>query len=263
MNFTKNNQNRFKLWNNLWRNFSSLPSSWILYASTDILVINKPSGLAVQGGLTCANNLNSMVFEYVRSNSHENIKPFLLHRLDKDTSGVVLFAINEKAAAFYSKLFRERKIKKEYVAVVHKATQSKLKRDEIQRISYPLVNEQVGSFDRTYVDVQRGKEAITDCKLIAEDDSRKYLLLKLMPQTGRKHQLRVHCAFLNHPIVGDNKYGLYQSKRSTLSDKSKLCLHALSISFPQFNKNGQESFIKIIAPLPLHLQTFFPNVRDI
>jgi RluA family pseudouridine synthase len=241
-------------------------ASWVVYQSSDLLICNKPGGISVQGGPGVNSCLNEMAIKYLtESKQNENCKPYLLHRLDRDTSGLVMFAINAKAAAFYSKMFQQRKISKEYVAVVHGLIPESLKSStwSSSTISLPLLTEKIGFMDRTFVDLQRGKESTTILKLIKEHPSKKFSLVQLQPQTGRKHQLRAHCSYLNIPIVGDNKYGVYRPKDGNLERKPPLlCLHAYSMKVPSRHDVKAGEFLHFKAPLPLHFLSFFPGFVD-
>ena len=196
----------------------------ILFEDDHIIVVNKPSGL-----LTIATNkekektLYHIVREYLVS-KNKNAKVFIVHRLDKDTSGIVLLAKDEKTKNKLQENWNEYVSLREYVGVVH----GKLKNKEdkiIQKLKETKTNLVYVSRDN------EGKEAITNYKVIKENDN--YSMVSINIETGRKNQIRVAFSTLNHPLVGDKKYGEKQDK------ESRLYLHAnrLKIYYPEIKKD--------------------------
>ncbi|MDR2645874.1 MAG: RluA family pseudouridine synthase [Holosporaceae bacterium] len=174
-----------KMWNRL--------RSMVVYEDENILAINKPPRLSVQLGTKVSISVETLL------KSYSDCKCYLVHRLDKDTSGVLLIAKNQKFARLLTGLFRENKIKKTYLAVVDGKISSAGTIDNFLEKSF------VNNEEKMRVS-SSGQRAITTYKPL------KYIgnntLLELKPFTGRKHQLRVHCAtVLNAPILGDKKYG--------------------------------------------------------
>lgn len=200
----------------------------VLYDDENLFIINKPSGLPVQGGTKHKRSLDRMIQTLLRSSDVR-----LVHRLDKDTSGVLVFAKNRKTAQNLTEQFRHRKTKKRYVAVVD-GSLSKNK----GMVDLPLLKKK----DKVYVDHDQGQEAVTQYEIIAKNQKGK-TFVKLEPQTGRTHQLRVHMAALDAPIVGDKRYSTNQET------KADLLLHAYQLSFflPDNNRS-----VTITAPLPNH-----------
>lgn len=225
LNFYTKNESQKKLNPKLIKRFMRALDEMLLFENSDFLAINKKSGLAVQLG----SKLNFCVENLLQSSYAEY---FLVHRLDKDTSGLLLVAKNRRSARELSQLFREGKIKKTYWAIVDATIpHSGIIKNFIGK-SFISGEERM-----TGVDESLGKLAITKYSPIKI--FKNFTLLELKPQTGRKHQLRVHCAEnLNAPILGDRKYG----KNNRID---KLFLHAIRLEIPSVK-------IEINAPLPKH-----------
>lgn len=199
--------------------FSQL-KKMIIFENDDLFAINKPAGLAVQLGTKISVCVETLIKSYPEKKCH------LVHRLDKETSGTLLVAKNLSAAKKLSELFRENKIKKTYVAIVD---------GKISKSG--LINSPIDSAD-----------AIT--KYMPLKQIGKYTLLKLQPSTGRKHQLRIHCARdLNAPILGDQKYNKNVSHK-------KMFLHAYKIQIPDLK-------IGITSPFPQHFSDFGISGADL
>lgn len=220
----------------------------IIAENDDLLVINKPAGLNVQGGSRVVLSLNDMVSQFVQLRDSSK-QVHLLHRLDRDTSGIVLFAKSKQSAAYYSAQFQAHKMHKRYLAIVHG-----ILREKQGVLDFPLSLHKIGAIDRICVDFENGKKALTTFRVKAEHKSNKYSLLEMSPETGRKHQLRVHMSHINHSIVGDPKYGLHMYHNTKDGDSlPPLCLHAQYISF--LDRAGNE--MQYSAPCPAHFQSWF------
>ncbi|MDR3285513.1 MAG: RluA family pseudouridine synthase [Holosporales bacterium] len=181
-------QNKFEIPNNNASDFSNL----ILQENEDFLVLNKPSGLDVQGGKNVKENIDLWLKSF--SNQYR-----LVHRLDRDTSGILLIAKTLSSAVFFTKLFRERKIQKIYRAIVLGSLTPQGK------ISASLSE---GAQGLMQIDEIYGKSAETAYKTIFYNSMENWSDIELEPHTGRKHQLRVHMAFAGNPIIGDKKYDI-------------------------------------------------------
>jgi len=186
---------------------------YIIENNSDFVVINKKSGLPVQGGTKVKENLINIL-----SNSYyfANSKPYIVHRIDKDTSGVLIIAKNRKTAQQLTSLFRIRKIHKTYLA-----------------LSFGQIDKSKDTIENNLIRYENNKKifekAITQYQSI--DNNNKYTLFKLKPITGRKHQIRKHLTDLNCPIVGDKKYFIYKPSKN-----NQLMLHAYEIKFILNNK---------------------------
>lgn len=163
----------------------------VVFEDENLVAIDKPSGLATQGG----SGIDISVADFAKLRGFE-----LVHRLDKDTSGLLLLAKNAKIAEFLFEKFKKRQIHKTYLALVY----GKVRKEEMT-ISIPLCKKLLGKNEKVVPDRNNGKEAITELKNIACQE--KFSLVELSPLTGRTHQLRVHCKEIGHPIIGDVKYG--------------------------------------------------------
>ena len=191
-------------------------SSWIIFEDENLLAINKPSGLAVQGG----SGVEISVDDFI---SPKNFQ--LVHRLDKDTSGILLIAKNSKTAELLTDAFKNKTITKTYLALVA----GNLKKPS-GTINIPLRKKLLGKNEKVSPDFEQGKEAITNFKLLKNFND--YAALELSPITGRTHQLRVHCKEIGHAILNDVKYGGREVLRKNLS--KRLCLHAYRIELEDY-----------------------------
>jgi 23S rRNA pseudouridine955/2504/2580 synthase len=212
----------------------------VLYRDADVIAINKPAGLAVQGGTNTAKHIDGML-DALRFDSAE--RPRLVHRLDKDTSGVLLLARSAKSAAWLAAAFREKTARKVYWAVV--AGVPKPRRG---RIDLAIGKAETGNREKIVADEEGGRDAVTYYTVI-ENAGQKAAWLALLPLTGRTHQLRVHCAELGNPIIGDGKYGGDRAMLPGLENNRQLHLHARSITLAR--PNGK--VLSVTAPLSAHM----------
>ena len=196
----------------------------ILENNDDFIVIDKSPGVPVQGGTKSKKNLIDIL---ASSEFFKDTKPFPVHRLDKETSGIMIISKNHNSARLLTTLFRLRKIHKTYLAVCH---------GHISKKKGELKNELI-TFEN---DKKKVEKAITYYKVLSETDTTSFLELK--PVTGRKHQLRKQLAIIDNPIVGDKKYIL--SNKKIKSDKD-LMLHAYSL---KFYINNKKFFYKASPP---------------
>jgi len=204
----------------------------VIYEDKNIIVVNKKSNLLTISNEKKEVNLYSLLSEYVKRNNKKN-KIFVVHRLDKDTSGVVLFARNEKIKKILQDNWDSLVYKREYVAVVEGET-----KEEETLIHYLKENQ------NHYVYVSKdGKKSITHYKKIKSNG--KYTLLDILIETGRKNQIRVQLKEIDHPIIGDNKYGGIK--------KDRLYLHAYKLELIDPITKKQMSFI---APIPDNFNDF-------
>lgn len=187
----------------------------IIYEDKDVIVVNKPAGLfTVSTSKEKEKTLFHEVSCYVKK-SNPKSKVFIIHRLDKDTSGIVMFAKSKNIKYMYQNNWDNLVIKRGYVAVVNGILDKKS--DRIK--SY--LKETKTLFVYSSNDKKYGKKAITDYKVINE--SKKYSMLDIDIKTGRKNQIRVHLNDINHPILGDKKYGDKKDKFN------RLMLHAYKL----------------------------------
>ena len=183
---------------------------YIIEDNENFLVINKPTGIPVQSGTKSFKNMIDILKE---TKYFQNSKPYIVHRIDKETSGILLIAKNRKYAQLFTSLFRIRKIHKTYLAIVYGKVDASIKtmRDDLV---YYENNRKIT------------QKAISNFKVIKSNQV--YSFIELNPITGRKHQLRKQLLNIGNPIIGDEKYFLKESKRVKIKN---LMLHAYKIKF--------------------------------
>lgn len=211
----------------------------VLYEDDNILIINKPSGLPTQGGTGQVTHLDRLL---PLLQGKASSPPKLVHRLDKDTSGVLVLARNAKAADILMKAFAGREIEKTYWALCA-GVPPKMQGE----IKVPLAKRVFGGEEKM-APAQDGKPAHTSYRVI-ENLARRISFVELSPHTGRKHQLRVHLGYLECPIVGDGKYGGEKAFPEGMQLPKMLHLHARRIVIPA-SCFGKE--IGAEAPIPKH-----------
>lgn len=200
-------------------------SHCVLYEDKELLVINKPAGLAVHGG----SGLSLGVIEALRQTRTDLSYLELVHRLDRDTAGCLLLAKKRSALRVIQAALAAREVQKTYWALLDKSWQEPAQ----LTVDAPLQKNILKSGERLVTIAAEGKPSVTLFKLLENYDNA--CLVAAMPMTGRTHQIRVHSASLHHPIVGDEKYG-YAGALFTGKENSRLYLHARAI---QFNLNGK------------------------
>lgn len=222
----------------------------IFFSNQDVIAIHKPAGLAVQGGSGLSLHVNGVLPELATLTQSDCLR--LVHRLDKDTSGVLLLARHRQAAHLLTRAFAERQIVKEYMALCLNAPP----RDDGE-IDMALAKSVGGSFGReasrpTELE-DGGKRAITDYHVVERAGGNVMSLILAKPRTGRNHQIRAHLAAIGCPIVGDGKYGgreAYQAMQAT-SRRNLLHLHAWAVTLPPAL---EDAGLRLVAPLPIAFQ---------
>ena len=223
----------------------------ILFENDDLLVIDKPAGMVVHPAAGHASGtLVNAVLGYdpeIEGIGGEE-RPGVVHRLDKDTSGLILLAKNERAHRWLQDQFRLRKVEKTYLALVDGKpptptgrVEAHIGRDPSHRKKMAIVPE------------SRGREAISEYKTV--ENFKDHTLLEFHPLTGRTHQIRLHCAFLECPIVGDPVYG--RKKASVDIDRHFLHAYRLKIVLP-----GEKESTVFDAPLPEELEQVLAALRN-
>jgi 23S rRNA pseudouridine955/2504/2580 synthase len=197
--------------------------SLVIHRDDHVIALNKPPGLAVQGGSKVTRHVDGML-DALKFKASE--RPRLVHRLDKDTGGLLLLARSARAASSLAEAFRGRDAEKTYWALVSGAPSPKE-----GRIDLALSKGSDAGRERMLAGLDDGRRAVTDFAVVDSAGSRvAWLVLK--PRSGRTHQLRVHCAEIGTPIVGDRKYGDENSRIDGLPGRNLLNLHARGLRIP-------------------------------
>jgi len=222
-------------------------ASITLYEDDDLLVLNKPSGIAVQGGTKTTHHVDRLLEGL---GDGPETRPRLVHRLDRDTTGVLVIAKRRAIAAKLGRAFQTRSVRKIYWALVHgvpKPPQGK--------IDAALVKAGGPDGDRVRK-ARAGEQDIAQSAVthyaVVDRAGQKVAFVSLKPVTGRQHQLRAHMAIIGHPILGDGKY--QGDKNLPEGIPNRLYLHARRISFPHPSGEG---IVDITAPLPEHMAKAF------
>jgi 23S rRNA pseudouridine955/2504/2580 synthase len=214
----------------------------ILHEDAHLLVINKPAGMAVHGG----SGINGGVIEFLRILFPKATYLELVHRLDRETSGCLMIAKKRSMLRRLHELLLNRDVHKQYLTLVQGRWNPRL-----LRVEAPLHKNILQSGERMVRVSSKGKAAISQFSI--EQSFATTTLLRVQPQTGRTHQLRVHTAYKGHPIAGDSKYGdeKFNLKMRQQYTLKRLFLHAEQLSFelPAINYH-----LSIHAPLPIALQ---------
>lgn len=226
-----------------------------VYEDAHLVVINKPCGLTVNNSLTSNQlTLQNMLPLKARPDvvcSEFETRSGLVHRLDKATSGLLLIAKDEECFTWLQAQFKERKVKKEYVAVVYnKLTEAKLE------INVPITRDVKNRRKFAVSRLGRAAKTVGSVANVCVKNTHYYTVLRLYPESGRTHQLRVHMCAIGHCIVGDLVYGSrklnQQVKADYAIDRMLLHAHRLEITYP-CGTTGRKSFV---APLPTEFTPF-------
>ncbi len=216
----------------------------VLYEDNDIIVVNKPKGMVVHpaNGNPDGTLVNAVLAKCKGTLSGIGgvIRPGIVHRLDKDTTGVIIVAKNDKAHINLSEQIKNHKVEKTYIALVRGIV-----KENEAKINMPIGRSQK---DRKKMAVTKsGKEAITNFKVLKRFPKSNCTLLEVKIETGRTHQIRVHLSEIGYPIIGD---AVYSNGKNEWNIQGQ-CLHAKSLKFTHPTSNKQ---IKIEAPLPKYLE---------
>jgi len=222
----------------------------VIFENDDLIVINKPAGMVVHpaaghdsGTLVHAALAHAPEMEGISGEQ----RPGVVHRLDKDTSGIILMAKNDRAHQWLQDQFRERKVTKIYLALVDGFPPT-----PTGRIDAPIGRDPVHRKEMAIVRPDKGREAITEYKVV--ESFRQHCLIEAHPLTGRTHQIRLHLAFIGCPIVGDQVYG----RKHPSLEIQRHFLHApqLTITLP-----GEKNPRTFRAELPEELNTILKQLR--
>ena len=231
----------------------------ILYEDDDVIAVNKPAGMTVHAGAGTSRGtlVNALLGRgQALSQASDALRPGIVHRLDKGTSGIILVAKNDAAHAKLGEAFRQRQVKKIYIALVHGLLKQDhgtidlaIARDPKRRVSMTA---------RRSIVLGRAREARTDWRVLTRVDTTS--LLEVQLHTGRTHQIRVHFSALRHPVVGDTLYGAAAQLRvgkTILPPLNRNFLHAAKLGFSH-PRTGV--WIDLRAPLPQNLRAFLQQL---
>ncbi len=217
----------------------------ILHEDAQVIVLNKPAGLAVQGGSGVTRHIDQMLAAYT---DRKGQKPRLVHRLDRATAGVLVVARTRAAAAFLGQAFKARETKKIYWALV-----AGVPRQRHGRISTYLVRDEGAERMRIAKHGDPGAEHALTHYTVADHAGQKVAWLVMRPVTGRTHQLRAHAAHIGHPIIGDSKYFNIENWELPGGMQNRLHLLARRIVIP----HPAGGALDVTAPLPPHMHQSF------
>lgn len=227
----------------------------VLYNNHGLLIIDKPAGLTVHPGAGFKGETLASALLYQFKNIHlvgEDHRPGIVHRLDKDTSGVILVASSQEMYEHLKNAFLERKVKKEYIALV--AGKMEKLHDIIKS---PIGKSKTDFRKQTTKNPVEAKEAVTEYKVLEELSNGVdiYTLILVKLHTGRTHQIRVHLASIGHPLMGDELYG---TKRTKVKGLNRQFLHAKKIEVQLPDK----TWIEAESDFPKDLKEFLNNLNS-
>jgi len=219
----------------------------IIYEDNDIIVVDKPAGLTTHPPQAGYNEtlINALLYMNKALASTSDIRPGVVHRLDKETSGVIVLAKNKESFTELVKQFKERTIKKEYQAICWGA----IKKDKLN-IDLPVARNARNRL-KMKISFLKAKQALTKINVLKRFSDSTLLALKLV--TGRMHQIRVHMKFLGYPLVGDKKYGRKDSY-------GQLLLHAYKLGFKH---PATGKLMEFTSPIPKRFQDFIKERKCI
>jgi 23S rRNA pseudouridine1911/1915/1917 synthase len=231
----------------------------IVFEDDHVIVINKPAGLVVHpaAGIQSGTLANALAFHFQQLSNAGSIRPGIVHRLDKDTSGLLVAAKTESAHENLSDQFRAREVFKSYVALVYGVV-----KQQSGRIEQPIARD---PRNRTRMAiVAGGRGALSLYSVRRSYDS--FTLLDVELKTGRTHQIRVHLSWLKHPVVGDELYGGGRDNnvqdvqlRARIRKLKRQFLHAEQLGF-RHPQTGEQ--VRFLAPLPTELTTLLQNLEE-
>ncbi len=227
----------------------------LLLVDDDFVVVNKPAGMVVHAGAGHARGtlVNALLHRLEKlSGAGGALRPGIVHRLDKDTSGAMIVARNDRAHEHLAEQFRSRNVRKIYLALVH----GKMPRDS-GTITLPISRDPHRR-TRMTARASKGRQARTDWRVIARLD--RCTLVEAALHTGRTHQIRAHFAAIGHPVVGDTLYGAPRGLRAGARDLPLLDRNFLHAARLGFSHPSSGAWVEVRAPLPRELRVYFEQV---
>lgn len=238
----------------------------IIYQTPDFIAVNKPAGILTHATAASQEKKEAVLTDWLLEKYPEiktvgdepEIRPGIVHRLDRDTSGIILICRNQKFFEYLKKLFQARQIKKTYLALVEGELMPKT------GIIKTPIGVKIGTIKRSVwrKKVKNFKEAITEYRVknYYSFDSQTFSLTEIFPQTGRTHQIRIHLTSLGHPVVGDRMYGRRRTK--PLFDLNRHFLHCFSLEFSLPSKNDSAGRrLKLETELPEELRKVLQQLK--
>lgn len=219
----------------------------IVYEDDDLLIVNKPQGMVVHPSAGHQQNtlVNALAFHTPLSTINGEFRPGIVHRIDKDTSGLLMVAKNDKAHLALAEDLKQHKANRQYLALVHGVFE-----EQTGKIDAPIARDPNNRQKQAIV--KDGREAITHFKVLEQFE--KYALVSLQLETGRTHQIRVHMAYIGHPVAGDPVYGF---KKTLPGNGQYLHASTLEITHPTTKKT-----MSFEAPLPDYFQKQLDLLRE-
>ena len=228
----------------------------VLHEDSDIVVINKPAGLVVHpaAGHPSGTLVNALLFHCSDlAGIGGEMRPGIVHRLDKDTSGVMVAVKNERAMNILARQFKNGKVSKEYVAIVHGIPDP-----PSGRLETLIGRSKVDRKKMSVEPVSAGRVAITNYEVAEKVGD--YCVVRIRIETGRTHQIRVHMAHIGHPVAGDRQYGGRKAARQDDAYPSRQMLHAEMLAFNHPDTGKRVTFK---APLPEDMRRFLRQLRAV
>lgn len=232
----------------------------IIHEDDEVIVVNKPAGMVVHpaAGVLAGTLANALAFHFKQLSERAGAqRPGIVHRLDRDTSGLVVVAKNARAHEKLSDQFRARTVFKSYVALVHGVT-----KEDKGKVEEPLARD---VRNRTRMSVRRGGRVALSLWKVRRRFGR-FTLLDVQIKTGRTHQIRVHLAWMKHPVVGDDVYGMGRDQnlqdpklRSAVAALGRQFLHAERLGF---HHPGTGEWMSFTAPLPEELEALLSVLSE-
>ncbi len=219
----------------------------ILYEDPYIIAINKPAGMVVHPavGNWSGTFVNALLYHCKQLPNEETLRPGIVHRLDKETSGVLLAAKTERAQQLMVEKFANRQIEKEYRAICIGNPGTRIIEGNIGR--HPVRRKEMAVLQ------DKGRSARTRCESVAHSSTLSYV--RLFPETGRTHQLRVHLKFVGTPILGDSVYGIPSQNKKWGAERQMLHAYRLFFTHPLTQEE-----IELKAPIPQDMEKILQNI---
>jgi 23S rRNA pseudouridine1911/1915/1917 synthase len=245
----------------------------VVYDDADMAIVNKPAGMMVHAGAGAADDersrgtlVNALLHRFhALSSTGGDLRPGIVHRLDKDTSGLIVVAKNDAAHAALAKLFSGRQIRKTYIALVHGSVEK-----EKGTINSPIGRDPIRRTRMTTRATENVRSAVSHYEVVRRLTTRfgKFTLVRVRIETGRTHQIRVHMASIGHPVVGDALYGAagqlteQNVSRKQIAQKLRLGRNFLHAAQLVFTHPKTRKPLELDAPLPPDLEAFLARLEE-